>query len=565
MPELVSYLIKVNIALILFCAVYYLVLRKLTFYTLNRVYLVVAIIFSTLYSKIDLSLFFKRHENIIQPVQVIIYRLQTPAKALIKPITQPDYWQVILLIFWAGVIIMGLKLCMQLLSLFRLHLNSTPHKLNEYNVRVVNNDIGPFSFWRNIYINPSALQNTELNAVLEHEQIHVSEWHTLDILLAELSTVFYWFNPGVWLMKKAIKENIEFITDRRVLQKGIDTKAYQYSLLSVSMATNSNTLVNNFNISTIKKRIIMMNSKRSSSLNLTRYVFVLPVAGVLLLAFTISKADTVKATTGIIKAALTNAAGHVNIIPAYDVKKLQDKLSTTTRIKEVAQALLKSPALILAADTTPKINLKVSKTVTASDDSVKFIIDGVESTKKNLEKLNPNQISSVHIIDVKSAKAVGLNDKHGVILVVTRGNEENPEVKSLLNKLSIPGRLALEKGINGKVSNVTITSTDRKDGVGDVKVEGYSTRSSGSSFTITSDSVSYVPSTKDAVVTGYGVKGIGSKDKPLFIIDGKESSFENVSPNNIQNITILKDKSATAAYGNKAENGVIIITTKKKK
>jgi bla regulator protein BlaR1 len=67
-----------------------------------------------------------------------------------------------------------------------------------------------------------------------HEQVHVNQWHTIDILLAELSSIFYWFNPGIWLMKKAVRENIEFITDRKILNKGIDSKTYQYSLVSVS-------------------------------------------------------------------------------------------------------------------------------------------------------------------------------------------------------------------------------------------------------------------------------------------------------------------------------------------
>ena len=102
----------------------------------------------------------------------------------------------------------------------------------------------------------------ELNTILTHEQIHVKQWHTLDIILAELSVVFYWFNPGIWLMKRAVKENLEFITDEKILKRGMDKKAYQYSLLDVGNIVPAIEIVNNFNLSDLKKRIKMMNAKR---------------------------------------------------------------------------------------------------------------------------------------------------------------------------------------------------------------------------------------------------------------------------------------------------------------
>src|ERR1700753_2821248 len=95
-------------------------------------------------------------------------------------------------------------------------------------------------------------------------------------------------------MKKAVRENIEFITDRKILRNGTDSKQYQYSLVNVSFAAAPQGIVNHFNISTIKKRIIMMNAKKSSSLNLTRYAFLVPAVIVLLLIFTVSRAALAK-------------------------------------------------------------------------------------------------------------------------------------------------------------------------------------------------------------------------------------------------------------------------------
>ncbi len=104
MPELFTILIKVNIALVLFCLGYYLVLRKLTFYTLNRAYLVTAIIFSSVYPFIDLSVLAQRHQEIIAPVQNVVLVWKAPAENFVK---QASYWNWLELAFWAGAAISG--------------------------------------------------------------------------------------------------------------------------------------------------------------------------------------------------------------------------------------------------------------------------------------------------------------------------------------------------------------------------------------------------------------------------------------------------------------------------
>ena len=67
---------------------------------------------------------------------------------------------------------------------------------------------------------------------------------------------------------------------------------------------------------------------------------------------------------------------------------------------------------------------------------------------------------------------------------------------------------------------------------------------------------------KDSV-TQDPVKLNQSTNPPLYIVDGKETdNIESIFPENIQSITILKDQSAIKLYGEKAQNGVVIITTK---
>jgi len=285
MPELFVFLIKVNVSLILFCLAYFFMMRRVTYYKLNRVFLLGGILFSTIYPLFDLSGFLKESPKVIMSV-----RDQLPA-AVQQTSSSIDVWSVLIMCFWTGASVMALRMMMRLCSLFKIHNQSTPSKVNSCAVRLVHGSINTFSFWNNIYLNSEQHQDEEISAVLRHEQVHINDYHTFDILLAELSTVFYWFNPGAWLMKKAIKENLEFITDYKTLQTGIDRKAYQYSMLQASTGLHSSQLITNFNMTAIKRRIVMMNSKRTSSFYLLSYLLVTIGIVFSITAFTIIRVE----------------------------------------------------------------------------------------------------------------------------------------------------------------------------------------------------------------------------------------------------------------------------------
>lgn len=327
MPHFFLILLKINLVLILFSATYYLVLRRLTFYSINRMFLLFGILFSSAYPFINLTSLLGSHKS----VPAFVPGLNQQVRQLIKQDAVPVLWQLLSVFFYAGVVLMALRLMVQFISLYRMHQNSLPDKLNQYPVRILSDEVSPFSFWQTIYINPGLHKQEDLPNILEHEQVHVEQWHTLDIILAEICVVFYWFNPGVWLMKKAVRENIEFITDARILRKGIDRKAYQYSLLDVGALQPSVAIVNNFNLSDLKKRIKMMNAKRSSKLNLTRYMLALPVLLCITLAFTIDKKAVQKGLVPLTKMVI-NVMPHQqaeNVGEAKIKSKIDKKRKTT--------------------------------------------------------------------------------------------------------------------------------------------------------------------------------------------------------------------------------------------
>lgn len=290
MPDLFIILLKINLVLVLFAAAYYLILRRLTFYVMNRVFLVFGILFSTIYPFIDLTDFFHNQDQ-LHTVAQFVPGMNAQMTQLMPSNFITNNWLLISLLFYLGVLLMAIRLGIQFASLYIMHRKSKPGAVANFKVRILNERVSPFSFWQTVYVNPSLHQEGELKTILAHEHIHVKEWHSLDIILAELSVVFYWFNPGVWLMKKAVKENLEFITDAKILKKGVDKKTYQYSLLDVGNLTPAVAIVNNFNLSDLKKRIKMMNVRRSSRMTLGFYVLLLPVLLLVTLAFTVTKKE----------------------------------------------------------------------------------------------------------------------------------------------------------------------------------------------------------------------------------------------------------------------------------
>ena len=382
MPELILYLLKANVALVLFYLAYHLVLRKLTFYHLNRLFLVFGILFSAVYPLIDLSELFSQHEELAAMQSYAVVIPVWTSTAIPEQALAFDYWLIPVGLFWLGCGLMLLRLLVQFVSLYRIHRASVPASYQGVDFRKVKGISEAFSFWKTIYLNPAQHQSPELESILRHEQIHVNGWHTLDVLLAEVSTVFYWFNPGVWLMKKAMKENLEFIADQHVVNAGVDRVAYQYLLLKVVGATQPQ-IANQFNFPSLKRRIAMMNKNKTSLTQIVRYAVLIP--------------------------------------------------------------LIAAPTLMLSANSKPSEPITLSalqeptKPIKALPDSVIYYIDGKEDTDNAYKKLDPKEISSVNVYKGEGAKKViGKRAAKGVVSIITEKNKNSKQVQEFQKKFPAP-------------------------------------------------------------------------------------------------------------------------------
>ena len=284
MPFLVSYLLKLSISLSAVWFVYWFLLRRLTFYNWNRYFLLLYSMLAFVIPFIDISSLLQRHEMNNTAVLHTIPSLFVESGDAVTVANGPDYWKVGTVVFAIGMTGMLVRLILQYTSLYRIRKGATLLHAEGLKLYHVNEHIMPFSFGDSIFVNQHLHQEEELREIIRHEFIHVKQKHSVDILFGELLCMLNWYNPFAWLIRNAIRQNLEFIADSAVLSNGMEKKAYQYLLLKVTGGSQF-TIATNFNFSSLKKRIAMMNKKQSAKLNLIRFLLVLPVISIVVLAF----------------------------------------------------------------------------------------------------------------------------------------------------------------------------------------------------------------------------------------------------------------------------------------
>lgn len=278
-----SYIIKLSVSLSAVYLFYYFILRKLTFYNWNRYYLLLYTGLSFFIPLVDVTGML--HQSELRSVRLLQW---VPAMGYYEVNNQPDALlpvnNIMMFLLLAGMLAALVRLCIQVISFRRLKESAMQLYDDEMKLYQVDAPIIPFSFGNSIFINRKLHSQAELQDIIRHEFVHVKQKHSIDIIWSELFCVINWYNPFAWLLKKAIRENLEFIADDQVLKNGIGKKEYQYLLLKVT-GNNQFSIAASFNFSSLKKRIAMMNKMKSARMHLIKFLFLLPLVAVLLLAF----------------------------------------------------------------------------------------------------------------------------------------------------------------------------------------------------------------------------------------------------------------------------------------
>jgi len=643
-----QYLLLVNIYLVLFYAFYVLLLRKETFFQLNRIYLVTAALLSFFIPLIQAN--WVQNLFITQQVQYTIYSSQVMVRSF-KPVeaSHISVGQVFAFLYGAGILFLTVRFIWQLVKLQRM--------INQPQTAAA------YSFFKRVKLNEENADNLIIEA---HEQVHAQQWHSADVLLIQLVMIINWFNPVVYLYRFAIKHIHEYIADRQAVEAGTNKADYALLLLSQTFHTPAHQLVNPFfNHSLLKQRIIMLQKNRSQRISLIKYGLSAPLFILMLIlsSATINNSKTVtvinkkahqlfttpaspaalgdalsddrsseiKATAPIvketniiveakdIKAADRIEADHnqvftsVELTPEFPggwdkfgaylgksirypalarengtqgrvivafVVERDGSLSDVKVIRGIGSGCDEEAVRVLKNSPTWKPGIQNGRTVRVQYSvPISFTLanDGIPLT--DTTKRDKQVFTSVEQVpefpgglmafgrflssNIKYPKADFDNGTQGRVIVtfivekdgslstmkITRGISESLDNESLrVLKLSPNWKPGIQNGRPVRVQYsvpVSFTLNDDKSGKPEINKTGSINRDKTRAASLTES----------------------SKD-PLYILDGKvttKEALDNISADDIESLSVVKNRSATAIYGSKGANGVVLITSKSKK
>jgi TonB-dependent SusC/RagA subfamily outer membrane receptor len=439
----ILYLLQVNLYLIAFYAFYRLLLSKETFFGLNRSFLIASTLMSFGIPILQSDwlkewLAPQKVQEVAQQLNYQTYEFIT-ATPTAEIISMAD---ILSWIYFTVVVILLIRLIYRLIKAYRW-------------VKNPQNNLQACSFFNYIAVDED-LEGRE--AIMVHEQIHVQQGHSADVLFFELNTIVNWFNPVAYLYKKEIRKVHEYTADAAASETLNEKSAYAMLLFHENFGLKAQDLTNSFfNQSILKQRIMMLQKSKSKRSALLKYGFTAPLF-----------------------------LGMLVVSSAFVSEK-----STQQVVESVLTDTIPNPAIPPSAP-KPEAPKKAPKTGIKADDNLIYIVNGKELSAAEVRKIDKNKIVTIEI----------------------KGPEKDRKKSVMVMNL---------KPANANGDSSVIKRND--------------------------------------------TKGIGT-NKPLIVIDGKvmEAGFDmnSIKPNDIASISILKDKSATAVYGEKGKNGVMEITLKKK-
>jgi TonB family protein len=299
MASFVNYLVESGVSLSLFALVYFLFLRRETFFNLNRWFLLVSVAFSAILPLVHIPVY-AAHPTLLKEVTV------TPYANLLNTVTVygADFTQgterfvlsysLIGYLYLAGVLFFALKLLVQLAHIHRLIRRNTVVPEGKIRMVILEGDLSPFSFLNYIFVSKNLQHAEGWEKMLEHERQHILQGHSVDVLVLEVIAVLQWFNPFFWLFRRALRENHEFLADQAVLSHGTAPSRYKQILINQYVGDQI-LLANNFNYSLIKTRIKMMSKIKSKKIAGFKILIGFVLAASLVLAFACEQKDAVKA------------------------------------------------------------------------------------------------------------------------------------------------------------------------------------------------------------------------------------------------------------------------------
>ena len=569
MENLLIYFLKVNGLIILFYLMYIIFLRKETFFTSNRWYLISGLVLSLI---LPLITFTKTIWVEPTPIPVIYEEVIPETNNTIEvPIQEtPLDWSLILTTAYVVIsMLIVMKITIELVSFFNRILKNKKQKETDFTLIHSDTTENPFSFFHYIVINPNRFSEEEFQHILTHESIHVKQKHSIDVLLSKLFCAFFWVNPMIWLYRKAILQNLEFIADNETFQQIENKYEYQRTLLKVVTHQHDLSITNQFYQSLIKKRIVMLHTNQSHKRNAWKYGIILPLLVGFMLLFQIETVAQVKESK-VKETNYTVSANYSSILTKNSTDKELRELEKTFSDEKYKLKISKVKRNKKGEIIGIKLSFDSGKTYNQilerkSSDPIDDIRIFINSDKDDNETCGFEEIKNtvgVNWKDAKSSNTVEIKKSatNEIIYIINGKEYSKEEMKDKIveldgaiemNEVDKTGKkIMIFKG-NSTISDEPKTSPKFDQN----RINEIDTNKSGWNISYQAGP----PSTEKFIEDLAKDQNIDlSKSKIIFNgVEYKQSELNNIDYKDLKKINITINKSK-----NKTENDIIILETK---
>ena len=294
-----AYILKSALCLAAYYLFYKLLMSRDTFHRFNRFALVTLLLCSMALPLLQFNL--KTTPEVTGSAEIDLSGL-----AMVEAVTEVEtpLWTkliaVLILVYLLGIIFFALRTLISYLSLWRMIRRCEERPLPtafahaKARLMVTKDLVSPFSWMHYVVVNEQDLQENE-RAILMHELGHIANHHTLDLVLTEVCLIMQWFNPAIWLLREELQAIHEYEADEAVLNGGVNAREYQLLLIKKAAGSRLQSITNSLHQSSIKKRITMMQKKKSNPWARAKYAIAVPVAALSVALFATPTASALSA------------------------------------------------------------------------------------------------------------------------------------------------------------------------------------------------------------------------------------------------------------------------------
>ena len=365
-------------------------LEKETFHRLNRILILGCLIMSF---AIPLVHFTGGTNPTVDMVRQAVQLPEVLINGDAKELSVWSWAEIMTCIYIIGAVAIFLMTVVQTVRLTRL-LRQCEHTTDNRGNTIVLTDCAtsPFCLFHYIVMSRDDYANNR-NYILTHEQEHIRLGHCIDLVILQVATIIQWFNPFVWLIGKNLKAIHEFEVDEAVLNKGIDATQYQKFLVIKAVGNRLQPFANNLNKESLKRRIIMMNQKKSNRWMMLKALFIIPVAT---LAVSVFASNTGVSTV------TREAVRTANALPTANMQTQQ----SATKAYEVVEVMPKFKGGESAMMEFLMMNMKYPQTAVKAKQQGRAIVGFVVRKDGTVSDVHITKSAGYAVLDEEAMRVV---------------------------------------------------------------------------------------------------------------------------------------------------------------